>query len=343
MRILLNTLFVTVPDAYLSLDGENIVILQQNEVLKRLPLHNFESIVTFGYPGASPALMGKCAGNGISLCFLTEHGRFLAEVSGMERGNVLLRKTQYRISDDEAESAKIAVNFLTGKLFNSRWVLERAARDYPLRLDVEKLKRVSKTIADDITLLQKSEGLPQLRGIEGEAAARYFSVFDDLILQNKEDFFFRERSRRPPMDNLNALLSFFYTLLANDIASALRAAGLDPYVGFLHRDRPGRQSLALDMLEELRSCLADRFVLTLINTKQVNASGFVKKENGAVIMNDATRREILSAWQKRKQEQIVHPFLKEKLPWGLVPHAQALLLARFLRGDLDAYPPFFWK
>ena len=343
MKILLNTLYVTTPEAYLSLDGENVVILRDGEETKRVPLHNLESIVTFAHTGASPALMGKCAENKIALSFLTPNGRFLAGVHGMEQGNVTLRKTQYRVSDSEEMSALVARNVLTGKLYNSRWVIERAARDYQMRLDVKKLKRASDFIADAVSSLQDAKTLDSLRGIEGEAAQRYFSVFDDMILQNKDDFFFHTRTRRPPLDRVNALLSFMYTILAGDIAAALTAVGLDSFVGFLHRDRPGRRSLALDLLEELRAPLADRFVLTLINTKQINAEGFVEKESGAVIMDDDTRRAVLTAWQKRKQEQINHPFLNEKIAWGLVPHAQSLLLARHLRGDLDEYPPFLWK
>jgi CRISPR-associated protein Cas1 len=343
MRILLNTLYVTSPDAYLSLDGENVVIRNDDEEIKRVPLHNLEGIVTFGYTGASPALMGKCAENKIALSFLTANGRFVAGIHGIEQGNVTLRKTQYRVSDSETESAKCAKNILIGKLYNSRWVLERTVRDHPMQVDKEKLTRASGFIADAIPLLHSAKTLGELRGIEGEAAARYFSAFDEMILQNKDHFYFHARSRRPPLDNVNAMLSFVYTLLGSDIAAALTAVGLDPYVGFLHRDRPGRRSLSLDLLEELRAPLADRFVLSLINNRQVDASGFTQKESGAVIMDDTTRRALLSAWQKRKQEQITHPFLNEKLAWGLVPHAQAILLARHLRGDLDEYPPLLWK
>jgi CRISPR-associated protein Cas1 len=339
----LNTLYVTTPEAYLSLDGENVVVLRDNETLLRVPLHNLEAIVTFGYTGASPALMGACAERQVSLSFLTANGRFLASITGQERGNVVLRKTQYRVSESEADSVAIARNILTGKLHNSRWVLERAVRDHALRLDADAVKRAAGLIADAIPLIRTAETLGTLRGIEGEAAVRYFSVFDELILQNKEDFMFDKRNRRPPLDNVNALLSFVYTLLSNDIAAALSAAGLDPFVGFLHRDRPGRRSLALDLLEELRAPLADRFVLTLINNRQVERRGFYQKESGAVLMRDDTRKDILTAWQNRKKEQILHPYLKEKIPWGLVPHAQALLLARHLRGDVDEYPTFLWK
>ncbi len=343
MRILGNTLYVTHPDTYLALDGENVVIQQHGEEIRRIPLHNLDGIITFGYTGASPALMGACAKRNMALTFLTAHGRFLARVSGEVQGNVLLRKTQYAVSGDEQKSVEIARSFITGKLFNCRWVLERAARDYALRLDVEKLRVVSESLAQSIRLVKGAETGEELRGIEGTAATRYFSVFDDLILQQKEAFFFRGRNRRPPLDNVNALASFAYTLLAHDTASALETVGLDPYVGFLHSDRPGRISLALDLMEEFRSVLADRFVLTLINTKQVSANGFIQKEDGAVIMNEDTRKIVLTAWQKKKQEEITHPFFNEKIVWGLVPYAQAMLLARFLRGDMDAYPPFLWK
>lgn len=343
MRILGNTLYVTTPDAYLALDGENVVIQKGGEELRRIPLHNLDGIVAFGYTGASPALMGACAERRVALTFLTMHGRFLARVCGWEQGNVLLRKAQYRASDSETESAAIAKGILTGKLFNSRWVLERAVRDYSLRLDTEKLKHASVNIAQALTRLQQARTLEEIRGIEGEAATQYFSTLDDLILQQKESFSFRTRNRRPPMDNVNALISFVYTLLAHDTASALETVGLDPYVGFLHRDRPGRLSLALDLMEEFRSILADRFVLTLINTRQIHGGGFVRQESGAVIMKDETRKTILVAWQKKKQETITHPMLGEKMEWGLIPYSQALLLARCLRGDLDAYPPFLWK
>lgn len=343
MRKLLNTLYVTSPNAYLSLDGENIVILQDETELTRIPLHNLESIITFGYTGASPALMGACANRNIALSFMKQSGRFLARVVGEVRGNVILRKSQYRISDSVGESNKIAKNFVLGKVYNSRWVVERATRDYAMRLDVEKLKKVSKFLANSLKLITKSDSLERLRGYEGEAAVQYFKVFDDLILQQKDSFYFYYRNKRPPLDNVNAMLSFIYTMLAHDIAAALETVGLDPYVGFLHRDRPGRISLALDLMEELRSVYADRFVISMINKREINNKGFVKKENGAVVMDGDTRKVILKAWQNKKQEIITHPFLNEKVEWGLVPYAQAMLLARFIRGDLDGYPPFMWK
>ncbi|MFP3511490.1 type I-C CRISPR-associated endonuclease Cas1c [Peribacillus sp. SIMBA_075] len=343
MKKLLNTLFITQPDVYLSLDGDNIVLLKNQEKLGRLPLHNLESIVSFGYTGTSPALMGYCAERNISLVFLTLSGRFLARVVGKSKGNVVLRKKQYRVSDDEVMSAKIARNFIVGKLYNNKWIIERMTRDYPLRVDVAQFKEVSQHLSSIILEVRKCEDLERLRGLEGQAAVSYNKQFNQMILQQKEDFYFNMRSRRPPLDSVNAMLSFAYTLLANDMASALEGVGLDAYVGFLHRDRPGRASLALDVMEELRGVYADKFVLTLINKKIVNKEDFQKKENGAVIMTDGARKKFLSAWQNKKQEKITHPYLGEKIPWGLVPHVQALLLSRYLRNDLDEYPPFLWK
>ena len=343
MKKLLNTLYVTIPDTYLSLDGENIVIRNEEKILGRYPLHNLEAVCTFGYAGVSPALMGACVKRNIAINFMTHSGRFLARVIGEDRGNVLLRKEQYRISDDVRRSALVARNFILGKIYNYKWILERATRDYALRLDVNRLKRVSASLSETMKLVRNVEDLEVLRGLEGAASVQYNSVFDDLILQQKEHFFFSGRTKRPPMDNVNALLSFAYTLLSNDMKSALEAVGLDAYVGFLHRDRPGRASLALDAMEELRGVYADRFVLSLINKKLVNAKGFHRKETGAVIMDDDTRKTVLTAWQERKQEKIIHPYLNEKISWGLVPYAQALLLARYIRGDLDEYPPFMWK
>ena len=343
MKKLLNTLYVTSTKRYLSLDGENVVILEDQEEIGRVPLHNLESIVTFGYTGASPALMGACAKRNIDLSFMSGNGHFLARVSGEVRGNVTLRKEQYRISEQKKESIKIARNFITGKVYNAKWVLERAARDYPLRLDVEKIKEKSAFMSQNLLKIRECEEAEKLLGLEGESASLYFSVFDELILQQKEDFPFGGRNKRPPLDNVNAMLSFAYVLLSGMCASALETVGLDPYVGFFHTDRPGRVSLALDIMEELRSVMADRFVLTLINKKIIGASGFSKKESGAVIMNDDTRKQFLSHWQDKKKEMITHPFLAEKIEWGLVPYVQAMLLARYIRGDLDEYPPFLWK
>lgn len=343
MRKLLNTLYVLTEDRYLSLDNQNVVITSKKVEIKRQPLHTLESIVCFTYSGASPALMGECAKRGINLAFYDPRGHFLARTVGDERGNVLLRQEQYRISDSEVKSCLYARSFLLGKVYNARWVLERATRDHPQRVPVEQLKRTSQQLAAALPLMEQCEDLDQLRGLEGEAAQRYFDCFDSLILQQKDDFKFTTRNRRPPMDNVNALLSFAYSLLAGDCAAALNGVGLDPYVGFLHRARPGRRSLALDLMEELRAVYADRFVLSCINQKIITSKHLQKQENGAVLLTDEGRKAFLKAWQDKKREEITHPFLKEKISWGLVPHVQALLLARTLRGDMELYPPFFWK
>ena len=343
MRQLLNTLYVSSEDAYLSLDGENVVVSRQKTELGRVPLHTLEGIVCFSYAGASPALMGKCGRMGLDLSFFTPRGQFLARTVGEQRGNVLLRQTQYRIADSELQSCTYARCFILGKVYNARWVLERATRDHPQRVPVEQLKRASMQLAAALPLIETCQDLDQLRGLEGEAAQRYFDCLDGLILQQHEDFLFQGRNRRPPLDNVNALLSFAYSLLARDCASALESVGLDPYVGFLHRARPGRRSLALDLMEELRAVYGDRLVLSCINQKILNAKHFEKQENGAVLLTEEGRRAFLNAWQNKKREQITHPFLQEKIPWGLVPYVQALLLARTLRGDLELYPPFFWK
>jgi len=343
MKKLLNTLYVTSEDSYLALDGENIVVLDKERELGRLPLHNLEGIVSFGYRGTSPALMGACADRNISLCFVSPGGRFLARVTGRTKGNVVLRDKQYRTSMDEATSLEIAKNCITGKVYNARWVLERAIRDHSMQIDVEKVKHASLLLKEAILRICSCESKDRLRGCEGEAASVYFSVFDELILQQKKDFTFSGRNKRPPTDNVNAMLSFVYTLLTNNIAAALETVGLDPYVGVLHTERPGRVSLALDLIEELRPVLADRFVLSMINKKIVQKGDFLKKENGAVLMKDDARRRFLAEWQNRKKEVLTHPYLQEKIEWGMVPYVQAMLLARYLRGDLDEYPPFLWK
>lgn len=343
MKKLRNTLYVLTPETYLSVENENVVIQREEERMGQFPLHTLESILYFGYKGASPALLGACMEAGVSFCFYTPNGRFLARAAGGVTGNVLLRKEQYRISEDEARSCRIARNMVAGKVYNARWVLERATRDHPQRVDVDRLKRISQSLADAIQGIAACEQLETLRGLEGEAAARYFDGLGELILQNQEGFAFRGRSRHPPTDPVNALLSFVYTLLAHDCRSALEGVGLDPYVGFLHRDRPGRASLALDLMEEMRSPVADRLVLTLINNRLVKPKQFERVENGAIRMDDQARKAVLSAWQERKREEMIHPYLQEKVPWGLVPHVQAMLLARFIRKDLDAYPPLFWK
>lgn len=343
MRKMLNTLFVTTEDAYLSLENENIVVHVGEEKRAQYPLLMLEGILTFSYKGASPALMGACAERGIGLTFLTPRGRFLARVCGSEHGNVLLRREQYRRADSLSASCLIARNFIFGKVYNQRWVLERTIRDHALRVNVQALKDVSAALAAKLPQIESAVDLDGLRGLEGDASADYFSVFDEMILSQKADFLLNGRNRRPPQDNLNALLSFAYVLLANDCAAALESVGLDAYVGFMHRDRPGRTSLALDLMEELRAPMADRLCITLVNNRVLQDKHFDRQESGAVFLNDAGRKQFLTAWQNRKREEITHPFLKEKIMWGLVPYVQALLLARTLRGDTDGYPPFLWK
>jgi CRISPR-associated protein Cas1 len=343
MRKLLNTLFILSEETYLSLDGENIVILAENSEKRRFPLHMLENIMCFSYKGASPALMGACAERKIGLSFFSPNGKFLAGVHGKEYGNVLLRKQQYRISDDKEQGVQYAKNMMIGKVYNSRWTLERTARDHKERVDYESIRKISAELQEGLLKIRTVDNIDQLRGIEGELASRYFSVFDELILNQKDDFIFQTRNRRPPMDRVNALLSFAYAVVERECANALRSVGLDPFVGFMHTDRPGRESMALDIMEEFRSILCDRFVLTLINTKTVRKDSFMKGDDGAVLLNDKGRKIFFNNWQNRKRELITHPFLKEKMEWGLVPYIQALLLARTIRGDIEEYPPFLWK
>lgn len=343
MKKLLNTLYVTSENSYLALDGKNVVLLDQEKEAGRIPLHNLEGIVSFGYRVTSPALMGACAERQISLCYLTPQGKFLARVTGKVKGNVVLRQQQYAGSREEAIGLDIAKNCILGKVHNARWVLERAIRDHSMQIDTERVKESSEKLKTAMGWIRESPSRDQLRGYEGEAAAAYFSVFDQMILQQKKDFAFHGRNRRPPTDRVNAMLSFVYTLLANTCSSALETVGLDPYVGFLHTDRPGRASLALDLMEELRPVLADRFVLSLINKKIISGKQFRVKENGAVLMDDELRKTLLIEWQNKKKEVLTHPYLKEKVEWGMVPYVQAQLLARHLHGDLDGYPPFLWK
>jgi CRISPR-associated protein Cas1 len=341
MRRLLNTLYVTTQGAYLRKDGETVVVEVEKEPRLRLPLLNLGGLVCFGNVLCSPFLLGACAEAGIGVSFLTEHGRHLADVVGAPSGNVLLRREQYRRADDSAASTALARAFVAGKLANTRHVLRRAARESSPR--PAELEAVADVLAHRLRALAAAADLNTVRGIEGEAAAQYFGVFGHMVAQQRDHFPFGDRNRRPPTDRLNALLSYLYTLLRFDAAAALTTHGLDPAVGFLHRDRPGREGLALDLIEEFRVPLADRFALSLINRQQIRPEHFHRAESGAVLLTDDGRKEVLMAWQKRKQEEIEHPFLEDRLPVGLLLHAQALLLARHLRGDLDAYPPFEWR
>ncbi|MEP0828484.1 MAG: type I-C CRISPR-associated endonuclease Cas1 [bacterium] len=343
MKHLLNTLFVTTQGAYLSREGEMVHVNVERETKLRVPIHTLGSIVCFGNVMCSPFLLGLCAENNVLISFMTERGRFLARVNGPVSGNVLLRRAQYRIADNSETRLSIARNILIGKIANARSVLLRARREREDGPDTTSLTRAVGRLAESLNQLKKAETLDEARGIEGEAAKSYFEVFDDLFTAEKESFFFHGRNKRPPMDNVNALLSFLYTILVHDVSSALEGVGLDPAVGFLHSDRPGRPGLALDLMEELRPYLADRLALSLINRRQVKAGGFSLTESGGVNMDDITRKVVIIAWQTRKQDEIRHPFIEEKISIGLLPHVQAMLMARFLRGDIEGYPPFLWK
>ena len=343
MKKHLNTLYVTTQGAYLSKEGETVLVSVEREKRLQVPVHTLGGIVCFGRVMCSPFLMGFCAENGVGLSFMTENGRFLARVQGPVSGNVLLRREQYRRADDPGFSTAMSRFILTGKIANARAVLRRAVRDHGEKIDRPALEQTITGIGEKLKRLKRVDSLDALRGVEGETARDYFAVFDHLITNQKEGFFFRGRNRRPPLDNVNCLLSFLYTLLVHDVRSALEGVGLDPAVGFLHRDRPGRPGLALDLMEEFRPFLADRLALSLINLGQVAAKGFTASETGAVTMTDDTRKQVLVAYQKRKQDEITHPFLGEKVAIGILFHVQALLLARYLRGDLDGYPPFVWR
>ena len=340
MRKLLNTLYVTTPESYLSKDGLNVVVSVNQEERFRIPIMNVEEIVTFGYMGASPGVMKLCEENNVSLSFLSPQGRFICRIQGPTKGNVLLRKKQYAMSEDVDFSLHMAKLFVVGKIFNTRGVLQRYVRDNGRDDEVE---GVIRQLEWRKKCVMNVEDMDTLRGEEGLAANSYFGVFNHLILHQKEDFPFNGRNRRPPKDEVNAMLSFVYTLIANDVAAALESVGLDPYVGFMHTIRPGRTSLALDMMEEFRAYLGDRLVLSLINRKQVSKSDFVRQGDDSFVMSDDCRKTILTMWQQRKKESIEHPFLKESIPIGLLPFVQAMLLARFLRGDLDDYPVFFMR
>jgi CRISPR-associated protein Cas1 len=341
MKTHLNTLFVTLEGAYLRKDGEAIEVRHEGERKIRVPLHNLDGIVSFGWNNtASAALMQGCHKHGVSLSFHSPHGKFLASTNGGVSGNILLRREQYRRGENAQESLTIARNFITAKIYNSRHVLLRALRDYGSN---EALDRIVRALNERIQASKFADSLESLRGIEGDAAASYFSIFNELLRVPEIDFRINGRSRRPPLDPVNALLSFVYVLLAHDCRSACESCGLDPQSGFLHQPRPGRASLALDLMEEFRPIFADRLVLSLINRKQITVKDFSIKENGAVLLKDDSRKKVLVAWQERKQETILHPFLQEKMTVGLLPHIQARLLARYLRGDHDAYPAFLAK
>lgn len=345
MRQMLNTLYVTSEGAWLRKDGENVVMELAGAERARLPMHMLGGIVCFGHVLMSPALMGHCAAHGIGICFLAMHGRFLARVEGPVAGNVLLRREQYRRTDQPASCANLVRNFLVGKIHNQRTVLRRAIRDYGATETkaAERLDLAQRNLGRILDRLLREDDTDRLRGLEGDAARQYFDVFDLLIRVDDPAMHFAGRNRRPPRDRINALLSFLYTLITHDCRSALECAGLDPAVGFLHRDRPGRPSLALDLAEELRAIVGDRLALSLVNRRQLTAGDFAVAESGAVTMRDEARKKVLTAYQERKRESVKHAFIQESAELGLFPWLQAQLLARHLRGDLDAYPPLLWK
>lgn len=342
MKKHLNTLYITSDDAYVRKERETFVVEINNEKVFQAPIHSIENIVCFGFKALSPALMAFCAENNVCISYLSEQGKFLARVQGAQQGNVLLRKTQYSISDNEQESLQIARPIIAAKVTNYRNLLQRHQRNHPEETTIE-IERSITILGNRLNDIAKSETLDGLRGYEGECANIYFSVLADLIISQKEDFKFTNRSKRPPLDPANALLSFLYAILANDVRSAVETVGLDPQVGFLHQLRSGRPSLALDIMEEFRAYLGDRIMLNLINLKQVTIKDFEIRESGEVRMSDEARKTVLSAYQKRKQEELVHPLLDEKMTIGLLPHIQAQLLARYIRGDISEYPPFYMK
>lgn len=343
MRKLLNTLYVTSQGSYLHKEGETVVVELKEEKVLQLPLHTISGIVCFGNVLCSPFLIGICSERDISISFLTEYGRFLYSVRTPVFGNVLLRRQQYRFADAEDFTMGISSNIIKAKIANCRVVLRRSVRDHADKIDVINVQESTKGIDRILNDLSVAKTLDELRGFEGIAAAKYFSAFNEMIVTQKKDFVFTTRNRRPPMDAVNALLSYVYTILSHDVRAALETVGLDPSVGYLHCDRPGRYGLALDMMEEFRPVIADRLVLSLINRGQVKKSGFSTAVNQAVSMDSDTRKVILVEYQKKKQEMIYHPFIKEEVPIGLLYYIQATLLARFIRGDLDGYPPFFWR
>jgi CRISPR-associated protein Cas1 len=346
VRRLLNTLYVTSEESWLRKDGANIVVEVEGSERGRAPLHMLEGVVSFARAGASPALLAGCAEAGITVSYVSPNGRFLARVEGPRGGNVLLRRTQFRVADDPAGAAVIVRGIVAAKVANQRAVLRRALRDHGATMPTDAAARLAEAetrLTDVARRCLLPANVEVLRGLEGEAAALYFGVFALLVRRDEAEFAFAGRTRRPPLDRMNALLSFFYAMLGHDCRSALEAHGLDPQVGFLHADRPGRAGLALDLMEELRPVLADRLALSLVNRRQLAAADFTVEEAGGVRLTDDARRQVLVAWQERKREELRHPFLGESVPLGLVAHVQAQLLARHLRGDLDGYPAFIWK
>lgn len=343
MKQLLNTLFVTTPGAWLHKEGETIRVVIEDKERLRVPIHTLGGVVVLGLSSMSAACMAMCAELGVAVSFLTENGRFLARVEGDPSGNVLLRREQYRMADAPARAASVARSCILAKIGNSRAASLRFSRDHPNTPGHEAVLAAASQLQALAQTALPGTSLDSLRGLEGEAAAIYFAVFPHFILRKSKAFAFTGRSRRPPLDAMNALLSFLYTLLAHDVRAACNAVGLDPQVGFLHRDRPGRPGLALDLMEELRPYLADRVALSLVNRKQLDPGDFRQTESGAVLLKDDARKVVITAWQERKRDEIMHPLLQEKIAVGVLPFVQALLLARYIRGDVEAYAPFLWR
>lgn len=344
MKHILNTLYITKPKSYLCREGETVVLKQEEKRILQIPIHTLGQIICFGFEiMITPPLMELCTEKGVTITWLSDSGKFLGRVEGSIKGNVLLRRTQYRWADDSQKSIQIAKCIVAAKINNSRINLLRFLRNQPNYPFQEEIRDAIDHLGHYLSRVENCVDMDCLRGIEGESAGHYFRVFDHLITQQKETFFFRRRTRRPPLDRVNALLSFVYTLLLLDVRSALETVGLDPYVGFLHADRPGRPSLALDLMEEFRAPFADRLVLSMINLKQLKPDGFIVHGTGEVEMDKETRKTVITAYQSRKKEVILHPFLDEKMEIGLVFHIQAQLLARHIRGDIDFYPAMIWK
>lgn len=343
MQRFLNTLYITTQKTYLHKKGDAVEVILEDKVIADIPLITLDSIVCFGNISVSPFLLGACPEHNVTISFLSEFGKFLARVQGPVAGNVLLRKAQYRISDDEEKSAQIAKYFIAGKIANQKTVLQRVIRDHKDKIDVDRIEKAILELNKALDKLEQQNDLDKLRGIEGDAAESYFSVFNEMIISQKDDFKFEGRNRRPPLDNVNALLSYVYTLLYHDMISALEVIGLDPAVGFLHRDRPGRLSLALDLVEEFRAFFADRLVLNLINRKEITGNQFIKTASGAIVMDDSARKTVITAYQKKKEVVVTHPYVEKKMHLAILFHTQAQLLARYIRGDIDGYPAYIYK
>ena len=343
MQRFLNTLYITTQKSYLHKKGDAIEVIVEDKVKASIPMITLDSIVCFGNISVSPFLLGAAPEHNITISFLSETGKYLARVQGPVAGNVLLRKAQYRVSDDKLKSAQVAKYFITGKIANQKTILQRAIRDHKDKVDSKKIESAIQVLNRNLDKIEHETDLDKLRGIEGDSAEAYFSVFAELIISQKDGFRFEGRNRRPPLDNVNAMLSYVYTLLYHDMISALEVVGLDPAVGFMHRDRPGRLSLALDLMEEFRAFFADRLVLSLINLKEVAPEHFEKSASGAVIMNEAARKTVIAAYQKKKEVVVNHPYVEKRMHLAILFHTQARLLARFLRGDIDGYPVYIWK